>query len=454
MNLNNSGKRSLVCSEIFFALFLTFGLLVLFLPACGSTTESRQPIAEITTQTTGPLDEHRRLNTATATLIPTPTPTPLPHPAAFDEAFARGLIRLDPESGQWIVSVVRTADGGKQADGGQKADGGRQTVELILLPDTFDTHDDLRAKNPLAPYTVRALDENGRPVTLIWRPDAAEFRLAYTFPTLFEGVGTETPRLLQENLDAIPFIPIEDIQNGLAAQSVLLAMQEDGYQPFSENTRLGENRLRFELRNNGLKTADLTSLGNLDRSVNVNNHQTKVTPFFFKTQLPNGQEVMAYSIAILNPADPKNWSPDEFIVTFGVAQPEIDVKSLLNFFKTGSSFLLINRVFLYATNPNLDPNDPNTIVIPNPNNPDNPTLLDARDPFQSLLAQLLSIEGNDVRQLTTPEDGVFYFPSNMTYIDDLGTEQYGNIIEVPMHTRLTWKIQTMGPFLFEVGVAQ
>ncbi|MCX7979392.1 MAG: hypothetical protein N2578_10365, partial [Bdellovibrionaceae bacterium] len=210
-----------------------------------------------------------------------------------------------------------------------------------------------------------------------------------------------------------------------------MAMQEQNFQPFSENTQLGENRLRFELRNNGLKTADLTSLANLDRKLNVNNHPTKVIPFLFKTQL-NGQEILTSSIAILNPADPKNWSPDEFIITFGIPVPNIDLQDFANFFKSGNSFSLINRIYLYATNPNLNPNDPNTIVIPNPSNPNSPTLLDARDPFQSLLSQLLAIEGNDPTHISGYEysnDTLNISLAITHYLNLVNTDGYGNVLE-------------------------
>ncbi len=262
--------------------------------------------------------------------------------------------------------------------------------------------------------------------------------------------------MIEENLDALPLIPIEDIQNGLAVQSVLLAMQESAYQPFSENTRLGENRLHFELKNNGLKTAELLSLANLDLKLDVNHHPIKVTPFLFKSRL-NGQEVTVSSIAILNPANHENWSPDEFIVTFEINYPEIETQSFAKFFKKGSHFL-INSIYLYATNPNLDPNDPNTIVIPNSGNPENPTLLDARDPLPiSSSPNSLSIPGNSPGDLIFPR-------YNNKLIDDFESMNFlfYHLLNPVREILIAWD-NIPQPFdsnvqkyllIFEVGVAQ
>ncbi|MCS7011756.1 MAG: hypothetical protein NZL98_10330, partial [Anaerolineales bacterium] len=123
-----------------------------------------------------------------------------------------------------------------------------------------------------------------------------EFRVAYEFPKLFEGVGTENPKLIRENLDQMPFIPVEDIRSGLAAQSVLLVSKRDGYRPFGEEaakayTDLGGYSLLFELKND-YKTAVLKSWVNWTRSadypnnvkgVNYKNLPMKFSPYRIRT---------------------------------------------------------------------------------------------------------------------------------------------------------------------------
>ncbi|MEZ0396165.1 MAG: hypothetical protein ABWK53_07055, partial [Anaerolineales bacterium] len=156
----------------------------------------------------------------------------------------------------------------------------------------------------------------------------------------------------------------------------------------------------------------------------------------------------------LNPQDPQNASPDEFLVYWTIpihrfVEPYtniahtnvIDLSSTIiditDFYReTSTGYALPSYTILYAQRPDGAPLDPQS---PNPE--------------EALLAQLLAIEGNDIRNLVSTDSNATYFPSNMTYVDDLGTPEYGNIIEVPLHHYLPYELQTKGPFLIEVGQA-
>ncbi len=407
-------------------------LLLLFVLMAGMA--ACKPTADDGPQTAVPLNtEHRPLNTATAT--PTPIPE-LPHPSEFDDAFARGLIRYDPESGQWLVSAVQTVDGG------------RETVELALLPDSFATHDDLRQHNPFAPYTVRALDQNGQELTLLWNPDTAEFRVVPNFQELYTGVNTDNPQLNEEALDNLPTLTIEDVQSGDATRFILsyilermdkgesladiLHMDPDAVRQNWQN--LGGNSLLFELRQDG-RVALLKAKGN-DQSAQefrYDNATMKVLPFAVNIEI-NGQNYTAFYIANFDPIDPSNPDPN----------------NLANW----KFFLSIPA---YAGNP-VDVRDP----IVNWNDafrqqaPIFPlAILYADETFQQnhpFIRRLLSIPGNDASRMEYTDNNVFALAHNINgRIAQINSEN--PIFETQSLSRpLPPELQLM-IFLFEVGVA-
>ncbi|MEZ0394899.1 MAG: hypothetical protein ABWK53_00485, partial [Anaerolineales bacterium] len=74
-------------------------LALTLLAACApQTADGSLPTADYSTP------DYPTPTLLTPTLL-TPTPLPPPHPSAFDPAFARGLIRFDPESGRWLVTA-------------------------------------------------------------------------------------------------------------------------------------------------------------------------------------------------------------------------------------------------------------------------------------------------------------------------------------------------------------
>ncbi|MCX7979355.1 MAG: hypothetical protein N2578_10175, partial [Bdellovibrionaceae bacterium] len=351
-------------------------------------------------------------------LAPTETPTPTPTlsaPREFADAVENNLIWYDQASGSFLVRANLRAP-----------DGSLTEQTFTLVENTFSLNEDI--KNPLAPKTVKALDEKGAEYTLIWT--GSEFRVAYEFPTLFEGVGTENPTLNQENLEQVPFIPIEDIQSGLAAQSVLLAMQQDGYQPFGEEAAkayadLGGYSLLFELKN-GYKTADLKSWVNWTRSadypnngkgINYENLSMKFSPYWMRTEI-NGKTYDVPAIVLFNPQDPKNPSPDEFLVVFGVPHAakiislssDYDITSYYALYNTG----VPSRIHLFAQRADgkpLDPNSPNLV--------------------ESLLSQLLAIEGNDASEIAWAGQGYSDLAVNINYwINQLNQDK--TIVETPI----------------------
>ncbi len=408
-----------------------FFLLLLALAAClPQTADGGRQTADVGPQTAVPPNtEHRPLNTATPTVAP--TATPLPRPIAFDPAFTSGLIRYDPESGQWLVSAVQTVDGG------------RETVELALLPDSFSTHDDLRQHNPFAPLTVRALDENGQEVTLLWNPDTAEFRVVPHFQELYTGVNTDNPRLNEEALANLPTLTIEDVQSGDATRFILsyilermdkgesladiLHMDPDAVLQNWQN--LGGNSLLFELQPDG-RVAWLKAKGNDNPSERTYEGMTmKLLPIGVNIEI-NGQKHLALYSAIYDP-DPQNPDPN----------------NLANW----KFFLSIPA---YAGNP-VDIQDL-TVNLNNAFRKDRPlniyTLLYADETFQQnhpFIRRLLSI-GDDIRKLSG------FDPDIQNGIDSLDNDH--KVLESPMtgpgyHVPLDPRIQTIRPLLFEVSSA-
>ncbi len=374
-------------------------------------------------------------STPTPTAEPTftPTPTPLPHPSAFDNAFARGLIRY--ENGQWLVSAVQTVDGG------------RETVELALLPDTFSTNDDLRAHNPLAPLTVRALDENGQELTLLWNPDTAEFRLVPNFQELYTGVNTDNPRLNEEALANLPTLTIEDVQSGDATRFILsyilermdkgesladiLHMDPDAVRQNWQN--LGGNSLLFELRQDG-RVALLKAKGN-DQSAQefrYDNATMKALPFAVNIEI-NGQNYTAFYIANFDPIDPSNPDPNNlanwkfFLSIPAYAGNPVDVRDpIINW---EDAFRKYNPLTVYA-------------------------LLYGDETFQQnhpFIRRLLSIPGNDA--VKSSFEGMLIDATTREPVLGPNNPVIEYILRENGFEQLPPRLQQM-IFLFEVGVAQ
>jgi hypothetical protein len=386
-----------------------------------------------------------------STVIPTVTRPPstvtsTPEPITLEKTFGltgdalkafRGAERAitRAEDGSYLVTAsVRNPETGKL-----------EQIQLTLDPTSFNTHPEIT--NPLGLDTLQAKDADGNPVTLIWLPETHEFRLAYDLKPIvnLSTIGTETPQIIQENLASIPEIPMEDIQNGLAARSVLLAMERDGYKPFSDgvierykNTPPGSkgSSLYFEQQPDGSKVVWLKHRADDKLPITLNDSATKITPYFFRTRI--GEQT--YDIAALawfDPKDPENPKPEEFKVIFAAPFSIGGGRNYtLEDFTTTNAFsskkpLLIKWAGIYGEN------------------------LNPQNPEFALLAQLLQIKGNDASKLESENPNALYFPSAITYINDLNNGIYGNVIEMPFPQGVIIppELQLM-LFLFEVGVAQ
>ncbi len=390
-------------------------ILLLALVACVPQTADGGP------QTAVPLNtEHRPLNTATPTVAP--TATPLPHPIAFDPAFTSGLIRH--EGGEWLVAAAyRTADGELQ------------TADFVLIPTSFATHDDLREHNPLAPYTVRALDQNGQELTLLWNPDTAEFRVVPNFQELYTGVNTDNPQLNEEALASLPTLTIEDVQSGDATRFILshilermdkgesladiLHMDPDAVRQNWQN--LGGNSLLFEILPDGTRIASLKAKGNDGGNQQQLDGLTMRYMDIGGEIIINGQRYPFFYVANFDPQNQENPDPEDlsnwkFFVCIATVegQPQSFQEPLFPNADWSLAFRRTNPIFpslvLFATNPDLDPNDPENIVIQNPDDPNSPPVILPRN---SIYAQLLSIPGNDASRMEY-QDGYLDMQVNIT----------------------------------------
>ncbi|MEZ0396863.1 MAG: hypothetical protein ABWK53_10610, partial [Anaerolineales bacterium] len=331
------------------------------------------------------------------------------------------------------------------------ADGGLQTADFALDPPTFDTHDALRQYNPLAPYTVRAADSDGNPVTLLYNLETAEFRVAASLPAIYDGVNTDNPTFNPEAYANIPHYTIEDIQSGFALQSLLVSIQDrlDNGETLEqilyinpETTRnnwqnLGGNSLLFELHSDG-RVVWLKAKGNDQsaRELRYDNMTMKILPFGAQVEV-NGQNYFAFYIANFDPLDPQNPDPTDL-----------------------SNWKFFLNILTYANNPVDLQNTPvdwsESVRSIAPFTPY--IILYGDEQYQQnhpLLAQLLAIEGNDLRNFVSQDQKAIYLPSNLNYyLSALRTEQYGEVIEVPFdNDRIPYELQTKGPFLIEVGQA-
>jgi hypothetical protein len=277
--------------------------LALLLAACAGQTADRRPQTAAPTATP---TVYRPPSTVIPTVTrPPSTVTPSPEPITLAKTFgltgdalnafagAEKLITR-AENGDYLVTAsVRNPETGKL-----------EQLQLTLDPTSFDIHPEIT--NPLGLDTLQAKDADGNPVTLLWLPETHEFRLAYNLLPIVDlnTIGTEKPKAIKENLSAIPEIPIQDIQNGLAARSVLLAMERDGYKPFSDgvierykNTPPGSkgSSLYFEQQPDGSKVVWLKHRADDKLPITLNDSATKITPYFFRTRI--GEQT--YDIAAL-----------------------------------------------------------------------------------------------------------------------------------------------------------
>ncbi len=383
---------------------------------------------------------------------PTPTPSPTPEKITLEKTFGltgdalkafRGAERAitRAENGGYLVTAkVRNPETGELEE-----------RQLTLDPASFNTHPEIT--NPLGLDTLQAKDADGNPVTLLWLPETHEFRLAYDLLPIVDPstIGSETPKIIQENLAALPEIPIQDIQNGLAARSVLLAMKRDGYKPFSDgvierykNTPPGSkgSSLYFEQKPDGSKVVWLKHRANDKRPVTTNDSAAIVTPYFYKTKI-GGNEYYVSSVAWFDPKDPENPKPEEFKVIFGIF-----------FLPDGIAPLNIERFAPDFFTSSLDPYSVDQLMVTRWAGIYGENL-NTQNPELALLAQLLQIKGNDASKLESENPNALYFPSAITYIGDLNNGVYGNVIEMPFPQGVIIppELQLM-LFLFEVGVAQ
>ncbi len=455
--------------------------LALLLTACAAQTANRGP------QTAAPTATPTVYRPPSTVYPPPSTVTPSPEPITLQKTFgltgdalkafagAEQYITRAKDGSYLVTAQVRNPETGKL-----------EQIQLTLDPASFNTHPEIT--NSLGLYTVDGYlpkqdylklistptpaptaESTSTPdtlastptpektpttenikATLIWLPETHEFRLAYDLKPIVNPstIGTETPQIIQENLASIPEIPMEDIQNGLAARSVLLAMERDGYKPFSDgvierykNTPPGSkgSSLYFEQQPDGSKVVWLKHRADDKLPITLNDSATKITPYFFRTRI--GEQT--YDIAALawfDPKDPENPKPEEFKVIFAAPFSIGGGRNYtLEDFTTTNAFsskkpLLIKWAGIYGENLNpqnpefallaqllqIKGNDPGDLIFPGYGNK-------LRDDFKNEFAQLSSEKGKDVREILIMWNGEFQ-PLD------------------PNHQRML--------FLFEVGVAR
>jgi hypothetical protein len=406
-----------------FILSLSSFILLLALAACAAPTPT--PTLTATPTVTRP----------PSTVTPSPTPEPITLANTFGltgdtlKAFAGAEKHITrAENGDYLVAL-----------------GERQ---YTLDPASFDIHPEIT--NPLGLNTVQAKDADGNPVTLLWLPETHEFRLAYDLKPIVKPstIGSETPQIIEENLTTIPEISIEDIQNGLAARSVLLAMERDGYKPFIDeeeiydvidrykNTPPGSkgSSLYFEQKPDGSKVVWLKHRADDKRPVTTNDSATIVTPYFYKTKI-GGNEYYVSSAAWFDPKDPENPKPEEFKVIFGIF-----------FLPDGIVPLNIERFAPDFFTSSLDPYDVDQLMvirwagIYGEN-------LNTQNPEFALLLRLLQIKENDAMKVS------YMIQALPTAYNEYNWSKDNPIVELYFKGQIPYELQLM-LFLFEVGVAQ
>jgi hypothetical protein len=387
-----------------------------------------------------------------STVTPSPTPEPITLANTFGltgdalKAFA-GAEKLitRAENGDYLVTAqVRNQETGELEE-----------VQLTLDPDSFDIHPEIT--NPLGLYTLQAQDADGNPLTLLWLPETHEFRLAIeNWQPTYSGVGnSDTLPFNREAATSMPNFTIEDIQSGYFTRNILYQISrriENGEnlkdilnvdpETLIKNYQDGKTfRLHFDY-DNGVKKAFLRS----DTNPIVDNYQGRNLKGFggylFSFEL-DGQRLVGTVAALFNPqpdeiegktpeqivSDRKNWLFVPIVpvihdfqkpVTTELFNADLQITSDYTTGLAGYFSVFFKQhpcdpyLYLYATNDNLDPNDPNTVVfnpelveVPDPKNPKKTIMvpkgqLSLTDPLQSLLAQLLQIKGNSFYNQPNP----------------------------------------------------
>ncbi|MCX7755029.1 MAG: hypothetical protein N2117_07260, partial [Anaerolineales bacterium] len=381
----------------------------------------------------------------------TATPTP-------ERITLTGTFGLSPEMAQKFMGALahirRSEDGQNFLVTAKMRDpqtGEFVPVEFVLVPGSFSDNPDI--KNPLVPNTVKVTDKNGAEHTLIW--NSKEFRVAYDLEPIYTGVNTDNPQFNPEAYQNRPTLTVEDVQSGFAVQQMLLEIQRQMNEGQSladilyidpEATRdswqkLGGNSLLFRLLEDG-KIVKLKAKGNdmPDETLRYDNITMKILPFGANVEI-NGQNYFAFYLANFDPFDPQNPDPNDLA----------NWKFFLSIPSYGG-----HPIELYGSNSPIGFGDAfkhKASLLPY-------ILLYADEAYRAnhpLLSQLLAIKGNDIRQLENPvTPGItfdYWFSWGLNEITQNGTG-VAEIYDPNNPNFLPYKIQTMGPFPFEVGVAR
>jgi hypothetical protein len=461
-----------------FILHLFSFILLLALAACAGQTAA--PTAD-----RGPWTVTPTVYRPPSTVYPPPstvTPSPTPEPITLANTFGLTGDALNAFSGaEKYITRAENGDYLVTAKVRNQKTGELEEVQYALDPASFDIHPEIT--NPLGLDTVQAKDADGNPVTLLWLPETHEFRPAIeNWQPAYNGVGTSDT--LNFNLEAAASMPnftIEDVQSGYFTRNILYQISrqiENGEnlkdilnvdpETLIKNYQDGKTfRLHFDY-DNGVKKAYLRSDVNPITGNYQGNNLKGFDGRLFSFEL-DGQRLVGTVVALFNPqpneikgktpeqivSDLKNWLFVPIIPVIHDFQKPVTTElfnadlQTTSDYTTGlagyfSAFFKQHPydpyLYLYATNDNLDPNDPNTIVfnpelveVPDPKNPKKTIMvpkgqLSLADPLQSLLAQLL--QRNDV--YSDP----FWSNDIKVRIGELGTEdETGNLItvrEVPL----------------------
>jgi hypothetical protein len=420
-------------------------LLLLALAACAAPTVTPtvyRPPSTITPTVTRP----------PSTVTPSPTPEPITLAKTFGltgdalKAFtgAEKLITRAENDDYLVTAQVRNPETGEL-----------EQLQLTLDPASFDIHTEIT--NPLGLYTVQAKDADGNPLTLIWMPETHEFRPAIeNWQPAYNGVGTsDTLNFNLEAATSMPNFTIEDIQRGYFTENIFYQISlriKNGEnlkdilnvdpETLIKNYQDGKTfRLHFDY-DNGVKKAYLRSDVNPITGNYQGNNLKGFDGRLFTFEL-DGQRLVGTVVALFNPqpneikgktpeqivSDLKNWLFVPIVpvihdfqkpVTTELFNADLQITSDYTTGLAGYFSVFFKQhpcdpyLYLYATNDNLDPNDPNTVVfnpelveVPDPKNPKKTIMvpkgqLSLTDPLQSLLAQLLQIKGNSFYNQPNP----------------------------------------------------
>jgi hypothetical protein len=455
-------------------------LLLLALVACAAQTAAP-------TVDRGPWTVTSTVYRPSSTVYPPPsTVTPSPEPITLAKTFGltgdalkafagaeRAITRA--EDGSYLVTAsVRNPETGEL-----------EQLQLTLDPASFNTHPEIT--NPLGLDTLQAKDADGNPVTLLWLPETHEFRLAIeNWQPAYSGVGnSDTLTFNLEAAASMPNFTIEDIQSGYFTRNILYQISlriKNGEnlkdilnvdpETLIKNYQDGKTfRLHFDY-DNGVKKAYLRSDVNPITGNYQGNNLKGFDGRLFSFEL-DGQRLVGTVAALFNPqpneikgktpeqivSDLKNWLFVPIIPLRAERAPippaPITYEDFIQYPGLQEYFSIFYKqtnpcdsfLYLYATNDNLDPNDPNTVVfnpelveVPDPKNPKKTIMvpkgqLSLADPLQSLLAQLLQIKGNDASKFKWQGGNDFDLMVNVNQgIKDLGV--IDDVLEMPIPQNL------------------